>query len=335
MVDSNADETPLEAVAGGAGPNTTEAFQLLSDETRLGILFALWDEYDPAAPEEAVSFSTTMDRVGVRDSGHFTYHLNELLGHYVEETAEGYRLRNAGFTIVQAVIAGAGLEERTLAPTEIDMSCTRCGAPVELSYEDEYLHHICTECEGNTGPNFAEERPVGTLMRWDFNPAGLAGRTPDEVFVAGIIKALRDFGLLVRGLCPQCTGAVDRSLHICDEHEPGPGEACPTCGTLDEIRLRFVCSVCKFGDSYPVDAFIYDHPGVVAFCHEHGIEHTFGLDDPEACADLWEHLTRRDHRLLSEDPVRIRVTVPGDEETLHLTLDGDLDVLDVRRVTEN
>lgn len=331
VTDPRSPESPLEAAAGAASPRAIDAFKRLGNETRLGILLALWEAYDPHAEDNSLPYSAILDRVQIRDSGQFSYHLNQLLGHFVEETDDGYALRNSGLKIVQTVISGAGLEAASLDPTEIVLSCHRCGAPVELSYEGEYLYHTCTQCEGNTGENFTEDRPVGTLMRWDFNPSGLANRTPGELFVAGMIKALRDFGLLVRGLCPQCTGTVEGSLQICEDHRTGDGAACPACGTRDEIRVQYRCAVCKYGDSYPVDAVIYDHPAVIAFCYDHDIEHTFDLDDPEACARLWEHISARDHQLASTDPVRIRVTVPADEEHLRVTLDESLDVLDVTR----
>ncbi len=331
MFDPTAD-SPLEAAAGAAGPHAVEAFRLLGNETRLAILLALWEAYDPHAPDNAVPFSELYARTGSHDSGNFTYHLEKLTDHYVEGTAEGYRLRNVGLKIVQTVIAGTGLEDLTLTPTEIDMSCYRCGAPVELSYEDEHLYHVCTECEGNSGPRFAEERPVGTLMMWDYKPAGLAGRTPEEVFVAGTIEALGDFGLLIRGICPECSGPVEATLHVCEAHEPAPGEACSSCGTPDEIRVRYSCTICKHGDLYPVQATVYDHPAVIAFCYEHGIETTFGLEDGKACGNLWAHLWERGYTLVSENPVRVRVQVPGDGETLRLILDQDLAVRDITRV---
>lgn len=331
MVASRSSESPLEAAAGGASPKAVDAFKLLSNETRLGILLALWEAYDPHAEDNSVSYSAIFDRINVRDSGQFTYHLNKLVGQYIEQTSGGYKLRNSGLKIVQTVISGAGLEEETLDPTEIVMSCHRCGAAVELSYDHEYLYHICTECEGNTGLNYNEDRPVGTLMRWDFPPSGLAKRSPPEIFVTGVIQALRDFGLLVRGLCPTCTGAVEETLSICENHKTGTSEACPSCGTRDKIRVRYLCSVCKYGDSYPVDAVIYDHPAVVAFCYENGIELTFDVEDADTCARLWEHIAARDHTLISADPVRIQVTVPGGAEALRLLLDESLNILEITR----
>ena len=329
MVDPDATESPLEAAAGAAGPHAVDAFRLLSDETRMAILLALWEASDPEGTDDALQFSELYDRVGYDDTGNFNYHLGKLTGHFVAETDEGYELRNAGQKIVNAVIAGRGLGERTLAPTEIDHACHRCGGPVVLGYEDEYLYLRCTECEGNIGPDSTEQAPRGTHMVWDFDPAGLADRTPGELFVAGTIEFVREVGLLMRGVCPECSGAAEASLHVCESHEAPPGEVCPDCGTRDTVRVSQTCSVCKHGASFPAEAVVHDHPAVIAFCHEHGVDRTYDLDDPETCGELWEHFMTYEHELVSEDPVRIRVSVPAGDDVLHLTLDGDLDVIDV------
>ena len=329
MPDPTVSESPLEAAVGTAGPHAVEAFKLLSDETRLAILLALWEAYDPHADDNAVSFSRLYDRVSLRDSGTFTYHLDKLVDQFVEETDSGYRLRNSGHTIVRAIIAGTGLEDARLAPTEIPRSCYECGAPVELSYEDERLYQTCTSCEGALGPRSTERTPTGTLLAYDnFNPAGLIHRTPGEVFVASTIEYHRAVTLLIRGVCPECSGTVEESLHVCDSHGSPPGEVCPNCGTWNEARVRYVCSVCKFSGSYPAWIAAFDHPAIVAFYHDHGFDMTFGLGDPRECARAWDRLAR-EQTLLSEEPVRIRVTVPCEGAELNLTMNEDLDVIDV------
>jgi ribosomal protein L37E len=331
MTNSSSTESPFEKTAGAASSYATEAFELLSNETRLAILLTLWDAYDPRGTDNAMSFSDLYDRVNVRDTGNFTYHLDKLTGHFVTETDDGYRLRNAGHKIVQAVIAGTGLEDPTIPPTEIARSCHRCGAPVELSYEDERLYHICTACEGSIGPDSTEAAPVGTLVVWDFDPAGLTDRTPGDVYVAGTIAFLRDLGMLNRGLCPECSGPVDGAPLICDRHESTQGTLCSRCGTRDEVRVSYVCSVCKHGASFPVQAAVHDHPAIVAFYYEHGIEGTYHIEAPEACGRLWDHLLQQQHALVTEDPVRVRVTVPCDEDALRLTLDEELSVIEIAR----
>jgi transposase-like protein/DNA-binding transcriptional ArsR family regulator len=332
----NGSESPIESAAGAVESRVTDAFKLLGDEIRLAILLALWEVYDPHAENNAVSFSQLFGRVGARDSGNFSYHLDKLLGHYVEETDEGYRLRNRGLKIVRAVIAGSGLATRRLEPTEIPRSCYHCGAPVELSYEDERLSQICTECEGNLGPESAEQTPEGTLIVYDeFNPAGLSHRTPEEVFVAGTIEYIQGVKLLIRGVCPECSGPIRESLDICDTHDAPVGELCPNCGTSvrggwNEARVRYVCSVCKHSASYPAWAAIFDHPAVVTFYHAHGFDMTYGLDDPEDCGRIFDRL-KKEQTLVSTDPVRIRVRVTCDGADLYLTLDGDLTVVDIVR----
>jgi transposase-like protein len=334
MPESDVSESPLESAAGAAAPHVTDAFKLLSDEIRLAILLSLWEVYDPQAEDNTVSFSQLFDRIGIHDSGNFSYHLDKLVGHYVESTDDGYRLRNAGLKIVRAVIAGSGLETRRLPPTEIPRSCYHCGAPVELSYEDERLYQICTECEGNLGPESSEQTPEGTLIVYDdFNPAGLSHRTPEEVFVAGTIEYLQGVKLLIRGVCPECSGPIRESLHICDSHDAPAGELCPNCGTSmrggwNEARASYVCSICKHSASYPAWVAVFDHPAVVAFYHEHGFDMTYDLDDPEVCGRLFDRL-KKEQTVVSRDPVRIRVTATCDGAELSLTLDENLTVVDI------
>lgn len=334
MAHSNSNESPLKSAAGAAGPHVVKAFELLSHEVRLSILLALWEKYDPDETNQAVSFSELYDSVEVSDSGNFTFHLDKLTDHFVEKTDDGYELRNAGYKIVQAVIGGAGLEERTLPPTEIAMDCYRCGATVELTYQNERLYLMCTACEGNVGATSTTPSPTGTIAAHSFNPAGLTNRTPGEVFVAGTIELFKNIELCIRGVCPRCSGPVDSSIHICDRHEPTPNEACPNCGTPHEVRVRYVCSACKHRETYPAQAAVHGHPAIIAFCNEHGIERTFDLDNPEACGRLWSGPLQKEHTLVSKDPVRVRISLAGDGESLHLTLDEALDVVDVTKSTE-
>ncbi|NIQ59492.1 MAG: helix-turn-helix transcriptional regulator, partial [Gemmatimonadetes bacterium] len=160
--------SPLEAAAGAAGPETTKAFELLTDETRLAILLALWESHDPLG-DEGVSFSELKEQVGIRDSGQFNYHLGKLKGQFVEERDGGYTLGPVGNKIVRAIIGGVGLKPPTLEPAEIDMDCTLCGAPTAITYQDGRLFQLCTECEGTMVET--DEYPEGMLYSWRLDPA--------------------------------------------------------------------------------------------------------------------------------------------------------------------
>lgn len=327
MGDSNKASSPLEAVAGAAGPYATDAFKLLSDETRLAILLALWETYDPYGANTGRTFSELYDRVAVSDSANFTYHLDKLTGHFVEKTDDGYKLRNAGLVIVRAIIAGAGFEHPNVSPTELDILCNRCGeARVELSYHDEATYLTCSECEGFMT---AEEYPRGTIAKFWFDPAGVTRRHPAELLAASVIGTEYRNRMMKAGVCPSCSGPIDGSLRLCEEHTSEPREVCSVCGTRDRARVRYVCSVCKYRNRHPVELSVVDHPAIISFYDEHDVDPRWDVDHTEESIHKLQLIWEMEHTLTSTDPVRISVSVPCEGDVLQLTLNEELDVIDV------
>jgi hypothetical protein len=145
MADANGPDSPLEAVAGSAGTRATEALSVPGNETRLSILLALWEAFEPFTGENAVPFSELRERVGMRDSGQFNYYLDRLEGQFVRKTEAGNELQRTGHRLVRTVIAGAGLEKPALDRAEIDVDYSQCGAPTAVTYRDEWLYIVCTE----------------------------------------------------------------------------------------------------------------------------------------------------------------------------------------------
>lgn len=76
-----------------------EAFAVLGNETRLAILLAL------NRSDGELAYSELKRQVGVYDSGRFNYHLDKLLGHFIDGTEGGYRLRDIGRRAAQAVVS--------------------------------------------------------------------------------------------------------------------------------------------------------------------------------------------------------------------------------------
>ena len=148
MTDEAGTGSPLDAVAGDGATCATEAFAALGDETRLAVLLARREACDPADPDDGVPFSRLRERVGVRDSGRFNYHLDRLEGRFVRRVENGYALRRSGRQLVRTVVAGTSIEEPALEPTGIDADCPFCGAPLAATYEDEWLYRVCTGCLG-------------------------------------------------------------------------------------------------------------------------------------------------------------------------------------------
>lgn len=66
-------------------PAYREGFSFLDSETRVDILLVLAADLDESGPDEepGLSFSSLRERVGVRDSGRFNYHLEKLAGPFI------------------------------------------------------------------------------------------------------------------------------------------------------------------------------------------------------------------------------------------------------------
>jgi DNA-binding transcriptional ArsR family regulator len=153
MVSRESTEPGLDAVAERVGQQATEAFRILGNETRLAILLALWDAQEPGGPVSedegmALSFSALRERLGRPDSGQFNYHLNKLVGPFVEQSEAGYTLTPPAEQILHTILAGTLTDAPSLDGELVDVGCYRCGAPTVVDYEDGALTWYCTSCEG-------------------------------------------------------------------------------------------------------------------------------------------------------------------------------------------
>lgn len=131
------------------------------------------------------------------------------------------------------------------------------------------------------------------------------------------------------GVCPSCSGTINASLRLWERHNPGTGEVCSNCGTLESARVRYICNVCKRKDSRPVELTVSEHPAVISFFDDHEIDVRWNIDDLEGIVRGSEALWAMEHTITPIDPVRIRVTMPWEGEELHLTLDENRNVIDI------
>jgi hypothetical protein len=324
------DESPLVEATSAAGRRATEAFKIIGNKTRLAILLALWEAYEPHAEENAVTFTELRNRVGIRQGAQFNYHLDKLVGRFVRKTDEGYELRRSGRKLVQSIIAGTGIEDPVLEPTEIDAPCPFCDAPTVVTYERSYVYRVCTECDGDTDPK--DEHPRGVLSGWTFEPTGLSDRTAEEVYAASTVKTFSRIALRFEGICPDCSGRVEWSFDVCGDHDPSSNGLCPECGRKRAVVAREACTVCKSAGVGSPGIKTLFHPAVVAFYYDHGIEVGFSGDtdyaDVVRTLDLAEGL---EEEVVSTDPLRVRVTFSHDGDELHLLLDEDMSVVEVVR----
>lgn len=305
---------------GESAIRASEAFSVLGNETRLSILLALWEAYDPFAAEHSVPFSQLRDSVGIRDSGQFNYHLGKLVGQFIEQSNKGYRLTRAGLTFVQVVVAGTVSRELENTRSEIDESCPRCGATVLVTYGNDEVTVECTEC-----PGFFQSAPnqPGHIFQFGFPPAGFADRTSGDVLRAAFSYQLHRIEAMMDGVCPTCGGRIETWVDLCEDHDVDSG-LCDSCGSSFMALARWRCRTCKasmFGPSWEP---VLNHPAVVAFYYNHGIEHDHST---------WATARRGvacTEELVSTSPFRLRITVEVDDDYLHVTVDEALTVRDIR-----
>ena len=87
--------------AGESAP--VETFSLLANEDRLAILKVVVQAAE--CGETPLSFSSLRATVDIRDSGRFSYHLQELPGHLLTRSADGYSLHEDCCDRLVAVVA--------------------------------------------------------------------------------------------------------------------------------------------------------------------------------------------------------------------------------------
>ncbi len=276
-----------------------EAFALLGNETRIAILRALSER-----PYEPMSFSELREQVGMKDSGQFNYHLGKLVGRFIRKEPEGYQLRLAGWNVVGALRSGSYDPPASAITVAYDDPCPACGGTVLARYEDERMTIACDDCDeqfSNTG------LPPGIIEGYD------TGELPDvfDRFMHAIVDQVK------RGFCVSCKGRIvpsvqlepDETLRISDDdHFP---------------RVRFDCERCPEIITLSMSAAMLDHPAVVAFHYQHGVD----LRAQPTWTLEWAHDRRT--AVESEDPVRVTVSYELDGDTLDLVVDESLTVVDI------
>ena len=162
----------------------------------------------------------------------------------------------------------------------------------------------------------------------EFPPSGLRDRTPNEISHADWIWSAHRRDSVMDGVCPECAGNMPiTSIDICDDHQPDwdEYEYCENCGSIFWILVSHVCEQCKYRWTMPVSNYLTMEPAVTAFYYEHGVEFDF------ATSEQFSLLLDVEKELVSENPLRIRLTIPLEGDQLSLTYDGRMEVVSTER----
>jgi rubredoxin len=310
------------------------ALALLGDEVRASILVELSEARGGEGAPAELSFSELRARVAPDvDSSRFNYHLQELVGVFVERRGDdggsaqpvptivgdgaerGYALRPEGTTLARTIRAWTHRGEPTVDPFPVGQDCYFCGGTTEASYRNAVFAVQCRDCE--------------YLYEYELAPPGVVGDDGAETAErAG--QYLRDRRVaFARGACPGCghgleTAFVDPAATgypRADHRRLLVNRACPYCGERSYLRV---------GEA------LLGEPELVAFCHGRGLDvtRTPVWELPFAATDrsLTVHATDPWGATPGSDPEPVAtLAVEAGGDALELAVDDDCEVVGVDR----
>lgn len=307
-----------------------DAFGVLGNETRMEILRTL------SGADEPLGFADLFDRVAYDESSNFSYHLERLVGHFVEKTGDGYILRETGQRIIQAVLSGAVTESPTVELMELDERCYHCGSQQLMDYRDHSAFIYCPGCSGNVdvpedvlvrrlgSAELASE--LGVKSTNPFPPSLVQGRSATEIRHAGTVRFHLDMFSWGTDLCPRCTATLDPSVAVCRTHGPAEG-VCETCGNRQAIMFETTCTNCTYSKRGLFSYRLFCTHPMLDFLTDHGLNPVA----PSFPEEFWGNVTPYEEEVLSADPFGARFTFTIEQEALTLTVDDDLHVVNATR----
>jgi hypothetical protein len=274
-----------------------DAFDKIGHPARLSILEALL-EVRRTDDDPHVSFTELRDRSAVDDTGRFNYHLGELVGTFVHKGEAGYRLTSLGHRLLAPMVAGIYDPDRELDPIESPGACYDCGGSLRIEPAGAKLQVVCED------GHVVNAGLVGY-------PGVVADRPADEAVAALSVLNTQGVERAVAGVCPICHGPVDGAIG----HDEG----------FDVYGFEAPCGTCGNQFATTVGSVIATHPEVVSFLADHGVDVRravpWSLPFRQAGAET----------VVSEEPLRLRVDVAGDETRLAVLVDGDGEVVSTER----
>jgi hypothetical protein len=319
------------------------ALKLVGHDLRAEILWTLSEARAVGGGPPALSFAALRERVVERrrdakqradragreftgdvdvDSSKFNYHLQELVGHFVErrddgaaesqlveemvdEHGPGYALRPEGTILTRTIRSLTFAGEASIEPFAVGLDCYYCGGDVEAAYDNGICKVQCPDCE--------------YLYDYNLTPPGVVDDDREEVLsrVARYNRHVRF--AFADGVCPYCANAVPAEVRT------AAGTGYPRSDRREVIITR-QCDHCGNMDNLTVGELLLRDPELVAFCHERGLD--------IANTPIWDlefAATDRHVTVHSTDPWEVSLTVSLDGDTLELAVDESLTVVERER----
>jgi hypothetical protein len=223
-----------------------------------------------------------------------------LTSQFVRKVDGEYALTTAGRQNVGGAVSGVYTDRETSMEPQHVGDCPECGGPIETQYEQGRMLVTCRDCDLHLSDMHA--------------PPVLVATHDAETLPAVLSKhLLTEVQRMNRGFCVHCGGPLERSI-VPREREG-----------FDDWNVRFTCRACGGQMSSVVTGGVVDHPVVVAFLHEAGIDYR---ETP-----VWEldPVLNATETVVSEEPLQIETTLETGGRALTLTIDDTLDVIEYER----
>lgn len=298
------------------GLTADEAFALVGNDVRAEILRALSQARGGQGVLESLSFSELYSRVDVDvTSSQFNYHLQELLGTFVErgeernaqldermagDLDEGYVLRPEGTILTRTIRSQVVSGSHSLEPFDTGFECHFCGTSVEAVYGNAVFMARCPGCD--------------YMYEYDLTPPGGVD-DDEEVLLEQVGRYLWHRRLtFADGVCPMCSNGLRTSFVV-------GGETVYPRSDRREVMINRWCDHCGERSYLRTGELLLREPALVAFCENNGID--------AGAAKMWElefASTDRYVSVESTDPWRVSFHLPAESEEFHVELDEDLSV---------
>lgn len=299
----------------GGSLRVDELFGLLGNDLRMRIVRALWEEFDfegyVTDALDPIPFSVLLERTGIDDSGNFNYHLGRLGDVLVEHRDGGYVLTPLGFNLMHAIDTYATFEYETVLPTEIDDACPFCGDSLVVSYERELVHVRCPGCGGLGGDGNVQfvKVPATGVQR-------LGHRAMLDVATLVLESRVRSS---LHGFCWGCRSRIDRTVFVCEEHEPGSDGHCEHCDGRFESFLKVNCGNCGLSGAGPLLEYALVTPAVQGFLAQHGEN----PDEDGPWRSRLRALNALTETVVSTDPIEVAFEFAVGENVLQVVVRDD------------
>ena len=241
-----------ENEAAGAALPAEEAFSLLGNEYRARIVLTLGEAQGTEGPRPTLPFSELYAAADVDVStSQFNYHLQQLVGAFVEKVDDGYRLRHEGVSLYRTVLAGTYTREASIEPFAVGADCYDCGGAIEARYDDRRFVVACGDC--------------GTEYSATTAPPTIADHDPDAILerIDGYVRnRIRSFS---RGVCSICANAVAGAFR--------PAEPVDESGSSRlDLYCHYSCDHCCAQQYLSVGLSLLYDAEVIAFHQRHGVD---------------------------------------------------------------